>query len=126
MNPKLLLDTHAFLWWRSEPQRLEPAARSAIASAAIAFVSVASAWEVAIKTALGKLRLPESLEAGVDDSGFEKLMISFSHAEGVATLPHHHRDPFDRMLIAQARAENLVLVTHDRKFQPYEVDILWA
>lgn len=123
---RLLLDTHIFLWWRGEPSRLAPAVQNSIATADIVFVSVASAWEAAIKASLGRLELPDTVEAGVVASGFEKLLISFSHAEQAATLPHHHRDPFDRMLVAQAKAEGLTFVTHDRLLAPYDVEILWA
>ena len=123
---RLLLDTHVFLWWRGEDRRLRRAARDAIADAEIVFVSAATAWEAAIKVALGRLRIPDTIEAGVIDSGFEKLPINFSHAEAVARLPPHHSDPFDRMLVAQARVEGLTLVSHDRRMEPYEVEILWA
>jgi PIN domain nuclease of toxin-antitoxin system len=123
---RLLLDTHVFLWWRGEPSRLAPEARDSIATADLVFVSVASAWEAAIKVALGRLDLPDTVEAGVLASGFEKLLITFSHAEHAAQLPPHHRDPFDRMLVAQARAEGLTLVTHDGLLEPYDVQILWA
>lgn len=122
----LLLDTHVFLWWRGEPSRLTPEAQKRISTADLVFVSVASAWEAAIKAALGRLEIPDTLEAGVLASGFEKLLISFSHAERAARLPAHHRDPFDRMLVAQAQAEGLALVTHDRLLEPYEVEIVWA
>jgi PIN domain nuclease of toxin-antitoxin system len=101
-------------------------ARGQIASASVVFVSVASAWEAAIKIALGKLRLPESFEAGVIASRFDKLPIDFGHAEAVATLPRHHSDPFDRMLIAQALMEHLTLVTHDHRFAPYGIDVVWT
>jgi PIN domain nuclease of toxin-antitoxin system len=87
-----------------------------IGSASVVFVSVASAWEAAIKIALGKLRLTESFEAGVVASRFDKLPIDFSHAAVLTTLPRHHNDPFDRMLIVQAMSERLTLVTHDRRF----------
>ncbi len=122
----LLLDTHVFLWWRADDPRLQQPARSAITQADLVFVSAASAWEAAIKAFLGKLDLPDTLESGVEDSGFSKLTITFSHAEAAAALPPHHSDPFDRMLVAQARAEGLTLVTHDRKLEPYDVPILWA
>ena len=89
-------------------------------------MSAVSAWEAAIKMALGRLELPDSIEAGVAASGFEKLLITFSHAERVAALPSHHKDPFDRMLVAQAQAEGLTLVTHDRVLAAYDVEILWA
>jgi PIN domain nuclease of toxin-antitoxin system len=123
---RLLLDTHVFLWWRGEPSRLTAEAQESIASADVVFVSVASAWEAAIKVSLGRLELPDTIEAGVLASGFEKLFISFSHAERAAGLPLLHRDPFDRMLIAQAQAEGLTLVTHDRLLAPYDVELLWA
>ena len=98
---RLLLDTHVFLWWRADSRHLRAPARRAIAEAQIVFVSAATAWEAAIKAALGRLRLPDTIEAGVIDSGFEKLPISFSHAESAARLPPHHADPFDRTLVAQ-------------------------
>jgi PIN domain nuclease of toxin-antitoxin system len=123
---RLLLDTHIFLWWRTDDRRLKAPAREAIATANVVFVSAATAWECAIKQALGKLDLPDSVEAGVVDSGFDKLLISFAHADEVARLPAHHNDPFDRMLIAQARVERLVLVTHDRSMEPYTADFLWV
>jgi len=123
---RLLLDTHVFLWWRSTPEKLREEARTAIAEAEIVFVSAASAWEAAIKGALGRLEIPGSIEAGVLDSGFERLPITFAHVERTGQLPLHHRDPFDRLLIAQAQAEDLKLVTHDRALEAYEVPILWA
>lgn len=128
MSPasRFLLDTHIFLWWRGEPSRLSSEVRSRIATADLIFVSAASAWEARIKVSLGRLDLPDTMEAGVLASGFEKLLISFSHAERAASLPLHHRDPFDRMLVAQAQSEGLTLVTHDRLLEPYDVEILWA
>ena len=123
---RLLLDTHIFLWWRGDPFRLDSVARSQIMTADLVFVSVASAWEAAIKTSLGQLDLPESMEAGVLASGFEKLLITFSHAQRAALLPLHHRDPFDRMLVAQAQTDGLTLVTRDRQMERYDVEILWA
>lgn len=123
---RLLLDTHVFLWWRGEPSRLASQVRSRIATAEIVFVSAASAWEAAIKVSLGRLELPDTIEAGVLASGFEKLLITFSHAERAAGLPLHHRDPFDRMLIAQAQTEGLTLVSRDRLLEPYDVEMLWA
>ena len=90
------------------------------------FVSVASAWEIAIKVALRKLRIPGPVEPAVEQSRFQKLLVTFRHAAAVADLPLHHADPFDRMLIAQAQTEELTLVTHDRKLEPYRVPILWT
>jgi len=128
MSPsgRLLLDTRVFLWWRANSPLLGADARAAIARADLVFVSVASAWEAAIKMALGKLRLPESFEAGVLASRFERLPIAFAHAEAVASLPQHHSDPFDRMLVVQCRSEGLTLVTNDRRLAAYDVDIIWA
>jgi PIN domain nuclease of toxin-antitoxin system len=123
---RLLLDTHVFIWWRENNRRLGSNARAAIARADLVFVSVASAWEAAIKVALGKLQLPESFEAGIIASRFERLPIAFAHAEAVASLPHHHTDPFDRMLAVQCLSEGLTLVTHDHRFAAYGLDILWA
>lgn len=126
ISGRLLLDTHVFLWWRSEPTRLDAKVRDSIARADLVFVSVASAWEAAIKVSLGRLELPDTMEAGVLASGFEKLLITFSHADHAARLPLHHRDPFDRMLVAQAQVEILTLVTHDRLLEPYDIEVLWA
>jgi len=123
---QLLLDTHAFIWWRENNARLKSGARQRIGTAAVVFVSAASAWEAAIKSALGKLQLPERFEVGVEAAGFEKLPIAFGHAEAVGMLARHHSDPFDRMLVAQALCERLTIVTHDRRFAPYSVDVLWT
>jgi PIN domain nuclease of toxin-antitoxin system len=123
---RLLLDTHVFIWWRADDRKLTAEARHAIARAEVAFVSVVTAWEAAIKRGLGRLELPESVEAGVTASGFTRLPIGFSHAEAIATLPRHHNDPFDRMLVAQTTVERLTLVTHDAKFKPYGIDIIWT
>jgi len=123
---RLLLDTHVFLWWRTDDPRLAATVRAAVAEAELVFVSLASAWEAAIKLALGRLRLPDRFETGVVDSGFERLLISFAHAERAGGLPVHHSDPFDRMLVAQAQAEGLTLVSHDRRLAPYDVDVLWT
>ncbi len=101
-------------------------ARRAIAGAETVFVSAASAWEIAIKARLGKIRMPGSVEQAIDESRFSKLAIEFSDAEAAGTLPDHHTDPFDRMLIAQARVEGLTLVTHDRAFARYRVPVLWT
>jgi len=123
---RLLLDSHVFLWWRTDDRRLSPAARSAIGEASLVFVSAATAWEIGIKAALGRIELPESVEAGVRASGFDPLPITLAHAESAAGLPPHHADPFDRMLVAQCRGEGLTLVTHDRRIEPYGVDVLWT
>jgi PIN domain nuclease of toxin-antitoxin system len=121
---KLLLDTHVVLWWRQNSRRLTPPARDAIGRAAVVWVSAASAWEVAIKSAVGRLQLEGTFESHVEDAGFDRLPITFAHAAAVGTLPPHHADPFDRMLVAQARVERLVIVTHDPSFRPYDVQTL--
>jgi len=122
----LLIDTHVFLWWRTDDARLNAAVREAISLAEIVFVSAASAWEAHIKMALGKLDLPETFSKGVADSGFNELPISFVHVEAAARLPFHHRDPFDRLLVAQTSNEHLVLVSHDKALEPYNIPILWT
>jgi PIN domain nuclease of toxin-antitoxin system len=122
----LLLDTHVFLWWRSDPARLNERAREAIAMTPIVFVSAASAWEAAIKVALGRLVLPEPFAHGVAHSGFRRLPIFFEHAEAAAALPRHHGDPFDRMLVAQAQLEGCTLVTHDQTLAEYRIATLWT
>ena len=118
---RLLLDTHAFIWWRSAPARLGPAARQAIAEAESVYVSMASAWETAIKVSIGKLRFDARFEDGIAESGFRPLPIAFRHLDRLAALPYLHRDPFDRMLIAQALADGLTIVTADRRIARYEV-----
>jgi len=122
----LLLDTHCFLWWQADDPHLPPAVREVVTTADVVFVSVVTAWEIAIKEALGRLHLPDSVEAGVEMGGFERLLITFAHAEAVGRLPDHHRDPFDRMLVAQAQSDGLTLVTHDRTLAAYDVEILWS
>jgi PIN domain nuclease of toxin-antitoxin system len=123
---RLLLDTHVFLWWIEDVPRLKRGIRASITGADAVFVSAASAWEIAIKQALGKLRIPAVIEEGIEQSGFSPLPIEFRHAAAVAELPLHHGDPFDRMLIAQARVEGATLVTHDRQFERYGVPVLWT
>lgn len=120
----LLLDTHSLLWWLADAP-MSDQARAAIADpSTLVAVSAASIWEAAIKRASGKLRLDGSLAAHAVEAGFEPLPVSFSHAEDAGSLPPHHNDPFDRMLIAQARAEHLTIVTRDPAFAPYEVPVL--
>ena len=121
---KLLLDTHVFLWWQANDDRLSEPVRSAVAEADVVFVSAASAWEIAIKVALGRLRIPGSVAEGVAESGFERLPVGFAHAELAGALPAHHRDPFDRMLVAQAVVEDLVLVSADDRIAAYDVKLL--
>lgn len=123
---KILLDTHVWLWWLSEPERLPSRIRQAIEEGSNEIlISVASSWEIAIKHALGKLPLPESPESFVPSrlqrEGFGTLHIQHRHALAVASLPPHHRDPFDRLLIAQAQAESIPLATMDTAFDAYDL-----
>ena len=121
---RLLLDTHVVLWWRQDSRHLKRAAKRAIAGASVVYVSAASVWEAVIKSSIGRLTLTDPFERHVDEASFEPLSITFSHAAEVGRLPPLHADPFDRMLIAQARVERLLLVTHDDRIARYEVDTL--
>ena len=124
---RLLLDTHVVLWALAEPEQLTRPARTALEEAENeVLVSVVSGWEIALKRALGKLEAPDDLEAAIRMQGFEPLLMTFHHAAQAGRLPPHHRDPFDRMLIAQAQAEGLVLVTRDPDIPRYGVRTLAA
>ncbi len=119
---RLLLDTHALLWWLADDPALTREAKSAVADPASAvFVSAATAWEIAIKQALGKLEAPNDLENQIQLNGFEPLSITITHAYSAGTLPRHHDDPFDRMLVAQALVEGLTIVTRDPRLERYGV-----
>lgn len=119
----LLLDTNALLGWMFAT--LARRGADLIGSPAnTVFVSAVSVFEIAIKTSVGKLSIPESPIEAVDRSGFTPLDVTFEHADAVTSLPRHHRDPFDRLLIAQAQVEGLTIVTRDRRFQAYEVAVL--
>lgn len=127
---RLLLDTHTLLWWLSDDPALPASARKVIARASnTVLVSAASAWEIAIKVRLGKL--PDATDLLGDFSGylarerFESLSISPEHAVRAGLLPGPHNDPFDRMLIAQAQAENMPIVSNDAAFDSYKVRRIW-
>ncbi|HEY7328643.1 MAG TPA: type II toxin-antitoxin system VapC family toxin [Gemmataceae bacterium] len=123
----LLLDTHAVLWWLDDPARLAPQARAAIEEPEnLVFVSAAVAWEMSIKHAAGKLRCPDDLESVMEQNSFRPLPVSIRHALNAGALPPHHNDPFDRLLVAQAQAEGLTLVTRDPTMPAYGVAILAA
>jgi PIN domain nuclease of toxin-antitoxin system len=127
---RLLLDTHAFLWWLSGDDALSPAAHSAITDENNGiFISAASVWEIATKHRIGKLpgvvAIIADLEGAIAAQGFTDLPISLRHGQTAGALPGPHRDPFDRMLIAQAMLENLVLVSNEQPFDAYGVRRLW-
>jgi PIN domain nuclease of toxin-antitoxin system len=119
---RLLLDTHAFLWWDSKDASLPAAQQAAVASPRNeVFVSAVTVWEIAIKRGLGKLIFAGELGKTIADQGFTSLPITVEHAEWAGTLPQLHRDPFDRLLVAQAQLEGLVLVTVDEQILKYAV-----
>ena len=123
----LLLDTHVALWWFDNPSILSEKAHSAIAEGEnLVFISAAVAWEIAIKKALGKLDAPDNLEDVMAEENFRPLPITIPHALAVAALPPIHQDPFDRMQIAQAKAENLTLISRDALIRQYEISLIVA
>jgi PIN domain nuclease of toxin-antitoxin system len=123
---RLLVDSHVLLWHLLDDPRLTPGPTATIeAEDAEVLVSVASLWEIAIKNALGKLEAPEDLPRRVEELGFEPLAIDVEHAWAVRQLPHHHRDPFDRLLIAQAQVERLPILTANPAFGEYDVKVIW-
>jgi len=122
----LLLDTHALLWWLGDPDRLSERAAGVIADPShLVFVSSVTVWECRIKQALGKLTLPDDFAAVLSRQPFCALDVTAAHAHGVAELPPIHRDPFDRMLASQARAERFTLITADAVLQSYPIHALW-
>jgi PIN domain nuclease of toxin-antitoxin system len=124
---RLLLDTHALLWILAAPEKLPATVRRAVQAAENeVYASVASAWEIAIRVALGRLDFDlQALERALAASGIQAFGISLQHATRVAQLPAHHRDPFDRMLVAQALSESMTLVSRDRELARYGVRLLW-
>ncbi|MCB0975738.1 MAG: type II toxin-antitoxin system VapC family toxin [Actinobacteria bacterium] len=123
---RILLDSHVALWWLEDNDSLGERSRKVIEQADEAFFSAVTPWELGIKRELGKLTTPDGLADALVSGGFIPLGISVQHAERAPTLPLHHRDPFDRMLIAQAQLEALTLITADGSFDPYEVDVVDA
>ena len=124
----VLLDTQAFLWWVTDDRRLTKRAAHSIAGSDC-LLSVASCWEMAIKVSLGKLKLPgpvdRFVQAQLEVNGFNLLSVSLEHIAGVAGLPFHHRDPFDRLLVVQALNEELAVVSSDGVFGKYGVKRVW-
>jgi PIN domain nuclease of toxin-antitoxin system len=122
----VLLDTHALIWSLEDSPQLSPVARSVIEDAGnVILASVVSAWEITIKKALGKLTAPDDVESAIDAAGFAKRSITFLDAQRLGTLPPHHKDPFDRMLITQALVDGTSIVTRDPNFARYRVPTIW-
>lgn len=126
----VLLDTHAFLWWVIDDSRLSSTAKAIIADPTnTVYFSVVSAWEIIIKERTGKLSLPEPPEtyipSRIASNQFISLAVQMQHILQIATLPDHHRDPFDRLLIAQGQVENIPLLTVDHLISQYSVDVIW-
>jgi PIN domain nuclease of toxin-antitoxin system len=127
---KLLLDTHAFLWWVAGDPQLSERVKDLIADGSNqVFFSVASAWEIVVKASLGRLKLEDDLKTFLDDqleaNAFEVLQIHLRHALAIASLPDLHRDPFDRMLVAQAASDGLAILSADPQVHGYPVDVVW-
>ena len=121
----LLLDTHLVLWWLDDHPALSSAVKNLIANGRnLVLLSAAVVWEIRIKEALGKIDIPSDFSRVLDRQPFEKLAIKVEHAHAVKDLPLHHRDPFDRMLIAQAVTEGLTIATHDPVFEKYSVPLI--
>ena len=121
---RLLLDTNALIRWHFD--ELRPAAVDAVRQADLVVVSAVSAWEIAIKRALGKLKMEDTVEELTEQYGFLALAVTIRHGDVLRNLPRHHRDPFDRLLIVQALDEGLTILTSDRQFEPYRVPVAWA
>jgi len=123
----LLLDTHVLLWWLNDQPILSKKSRTAIAEGKnLVFVSAVVVWEIKIKEALGKLEIPGNFKRVLESQPFEMLDITVEHAHAVKDLPAHHRDPFDRMLVAQAKVEGFTLLTHDARLKKYKVSLMEA
>ncbi len=120
---RLLLDTHALIWW--DEGRLPRGVTTVVQNADEVYVSAVSAWEIAIKSGLGKIAVRGTVAEAIADYGFSALPITVAHAEGVRMLPPAHRDPFDRLLVVQAQMEQLTVVTHDPVFRSYPVPVSW-
>lgn len=123
---RLLLDTNVLIWWLEESPRLGPDARDVITREGEVIVSAVSAFEIAAKMAIGKLRAPPDFAEQITEQAMIELPVTLRHGLAVGQLPLHHRDPFDRLLIAQARCEGLTIVTADRAFTAYDVPIMPA
>lgn len=125
---RYLLDTRVWLWLQADPEEVQIELRTQLSEATTVFLSAASAWEIAIKYGLGRLALPEHprsyVPSRLQSSGTTALSVEFDHVHRVAVLPPHHRDPFDRLLVAQAQALRMPIVTADHQFLAYDVDTI--
>ncbi len=124
---RFLLDTHTLLWWLRDDNKLGKKCRQLIAEPDnVCYVSAATTWEIAIKMAIGKLSAPHDMDGIVEEEGFSKLPISLFHGQSAGALPDLHNDPFDRMLIAQAQAEGLEILSADKNIPHYGVKVVSA
>lgn len=127
---RILLDTHAFLWWVTDDKRLSVRAKRLIAQGSNEiFFSAASAWEISIKSTLGRIELPDAAEryipSQLEHNAFQPLPVRIEHALRVTALPSVHRDPFDRLLVAQALVEGLAILSKDRRIASYPARVIW-
>jgi len=123
----LLLDTHVLLWWLNGHPKLSKKSQAAIAEGKnLVFVSAVVVWEIRIKVALGKLEIPRNFKRVLESQPFQMLDITVDHAHAVGDLPAYHSDPFDRMLVAQAKVEGFTLVTHDVRLKKYKISLMEA
>lgn len=124
---QLLLDSHTLLWATHDPVKLSAQVREAIAADdTFVFVSLASLWELRIKESIGKLEVPKHFYSSLEPAGYELLPVSLDHIQRYGELPLHHRDPFDRMLVAQTQCEDMLLATRDEQIKRYDVGVLDA
>jgi PIN domain nuclease of toxin-antitoxin system len=122
----VLLDTHALIWALEDSPRLSPAARAVIEDTGnVVLASVASGWEIAIKTALGRLEVPGDLEQAIEAAGFTRRLVTFGDTRRLESLPFHHKDPFDRMLVVQALEDGVPIVSCDPLVAQYQTQIIW-
>ena len=122
----LLLDTHILLWWLGDPERLSPPAVESISEPMnVCFVSAVTVWEIQINREIGKLKIPESFVTEISRQGFRELPVRWNHTLALSSLPPIHRDPFDRLLVAQAVTDDLTLVSTDQYIKQYDVRTLW-